>query len=315
MVSVRPYRDSDLTQVVEIWAKALPLDAITVKEFQRRVLLDENREQDGLLVAENASGQIVGFALCLVLRKPIESIGLMEDRGFITAFAVDPDFQEQGVGKKLLNQADLFFRKRNRDLIVIAPYIPNYFVPGIDSMAYKKGIGFFQSQGFEEYCEAIAMDALIGRFQWNDQLIEKEIKLREKGIIVCPLEMTEIESYLQFMKREMPGDWVEDGRKILSLALQGQRPEKSVFLAKSSDQIVGYCKFDGEHFGPFGVANDYQGQGIGTVLLARTLYQMRLEGLHAAFVLWTGDRAAKGVYKSLGFTLSRRFTLLRKSLS
>ena len=33
-----------------------------------------------------------------------------------------------------------------------------------------------------------------------------------------------------------------------------------------NEKVVGYCQFEGSHFGPFGVAKDFQGRGIGTVL-------------------------------------------------
>jgi GNAT superfamily N-acetyltransferase len=120
--------------------------------------------------------------------------------------------------------------------------------------------------------------------------------------------------FLSFMSATMPGDWVEDARNLLKDMTVGAAPADSIFVATDEGKIVGYCKFVGEHFGPFGVADSHQGRGVGTLLLARTLHQMRKEGHHAAYVLWTGERAAKGVYARLGFTVSRRFALLRKAL-
>ena len=85
--------------------------------------------------------------------------------------------------------------------------------------------------------------------------------------------------------------------------------------ASGKPRIIGFCQHEHEHFGPFGVSDEYQGKGIGTVLLARTMYQMRLRGCHSAWVLWTGDRALKGVYGRLGFKLTRRFAIMKKELS
>src|SRR5690606_5736982 len=113
MLSVRPYRDADLAGVVSAWERALPLDAVTEEDFLRRVILDENREDDGLLVATDDAGAVIGFAVCLVLRHPIEKIGLMEHRGYITAFGVVPEWQGRGAGRALLEAAETFFRARN----------------------------------------------------------------------------------------------------------------------------------------------------------------------------------------------------------
>lgn len=315
MISIRPYVDADCEGLLRVWERALPLDAITREEFERRVILDNNREPESIIVAADEAGTVAGFVLCFVLRVPIERTGLMEDRGFITAFAVDPASQRKGIGARLLEKATEFFRARHRKLIVLAPYTPNYFVPGVDKERYTSGMAFLQKQGFEQYVEAIGMDASIGRFELDAELVERETKLRAEGITIEPFRRERMVEYLEFMNSVMPGPWVEDARRNLREYTQGRFPEEGIILACDAGKIIGYCQFEGEHFGPFGVSDAYQGRGIGTVLLARTLYAMRRRGHHAAFVLWTGERAAKGVYGRLGFTISRRFALMKKTIS
>lgn len=310
---IRTYEDRDQEALLEAWARALPLDALTDRAFYARVLGDRNLEPDGLIVAE-AAGRAVGFALCLVLRHPIENLGLMEHRGFITAMGVHPDFQGRGIGKALLAEAEKFFRARGRGEITIAPYPPNYFVPGVDKKRYAAGLEFLEKQGFEEFVEAIAADALIGQFELAEDVVAKEEALRQEGLIVEPFSPKDMAAYIQFMAEAMPGDWVEDARGLVRRMASGDAPPDSIFVARDGGKIVGYCKFDGEHFGPFGVADSHQGRGIGSVLLARTLLQMRMEGHHSAYVLWTGERAAKGVYGRLGFQITRRFAVLKKTL-
>lgn len=312
---VRCYQDSDFDRLLHLWRCALPLDALSAEDFRARVLLDENRDQDSLLVAEGPNGEVCGFILSLVLRHPIEKVGLLPNRGFITAFGVEPSLSGQGIGSALLLAAEEFFRRNNRTEIVIAPYVPNYFVPSVDREAYAPGIEFLKRRGFTVYSEAIAMDAMIGRFQLDERMIEKENALRAEGLEIIPLPWNRLTEYLAFMNETMPGDWIEDARRLLIRMARGDAPPHSIYVASDHGRIVGYCKFDGEHFGPFGVADSHQGRGLGTILLARTLLQMRIEGHHSAFVLWTGQRAADGVYRRLGFTISRRFDLMKKSLS
>ncbi|MCC6547554.1 GNAT family N-acetyltransferase [Candidatus Sumerlaeota bacterium] len=312
--TIRPYEDRDCEALLAVWERALPFDVITREDFERRVLLDANREDDGVIVAIS-DGALVGFILCFVLRQSIEKTGLMPDRGFITAFAVDPSSQKQGVGSALLAAAEKFFRARDRKLIVLAPYTPNYFTPGVDKANYALGLMFLLNHGFTEYSEAIAMDASIGQFSLDAPMLAKEAELAREGITIQPFHRGRIVEYMRFMNEIMPGPWVEDARRNLREFAQGRFPEDAIQLACAGDRIIGYCQFEGEHFGPFGVSDAYQGKGIGTILLARTLLAMRRRGWHNAFVLWTGERAARGVYGRLGFTISRRFAIVKKALA
>lgn len=318
MPYLRPYRDTDLQSLLELWARALPLDATTRDEFERRVVLDVNREPDSLLLAfdrEGGDAAPIGFIHGVVLHRPIEQTGLLENRGFITVFGVDPARQRHGVGAALLQKAEEFFRARNRKEIVIAPYTPNYFVPGVDKERYASGVSFLKKHGFEEFVEAIAMDAPIGTFEIDPKTLATENKLRTEGVTIEIFSRDWMAEYLDFMRKDMPGPWLEDARRNLIDLTHGRFNADSILVARDHGKIIGYCQYEGQHFGPFGVVDGYQGRGIGSVLLARTLYQMRLRGNHCAFVLWTGERAAQGVYGRLGFTVSRRFAVMRKALS
>lgn len=315
-IEIRPYEDRDRDGLLELWRQSLPLDSIGLEEFERRVLLDPNREHESLILAvPPAGGEPLGFVLCLVLRYPIENTGLIENRGFITAFGVHPDCRRQGIGTRLLEAAERFFEHRNRREVTIAPYTPNYFAPGVDKERYRDGILFLRHHGFEEFIEAIAMDALIGQFEMDIDLLERERQLKAEGLVIEAFRRERMTEYLEFMDATMPGPWLADARRNLIDMTRGLFPEDGIVLALANDRIVGYCQFEGEHFGPFGVAEGWQGRGIGTVLLARTIERMRLKGHHAAYVLWTGERAAQGVYKRLGFQVTRRFAIMRKELA
>lgn len=314
MWEIRPYEDRDFGQAVEAWAEALPYDALTPDQFLRRVLLDPNREEGSPLLAVDGGGRVLGLALCLVLQRPIAKAGLMEHRGFISAFGVRPEARGRGIGAALLAAAEDFLRARGRKEVAIAPYPPGYFVPGVDKERYAEGLAFLKRRGYAEFVEAIAMDALIGQFTLDGEVLKKEEALRGEDIVVEPLGTEHLSAFFRFMRAEMPGDWDEDARQLLVRMTEGLAPRHCVYIARRGAEVLGYCKFDGEHFGPFGVSESCQGMGIGSVLLARTLLQMRLEGHHSAYVLWTGERAAKGVYGRLGFKVTRRFAIVRKSL-
>ncbi|MBX7245148.1 MAG: GNAT family N-acetyltransferase [Candidatus Sumerlaeaceae bacterium] len=319
-LTIRPFEGRDTQALLDCWERALPLDAITLEQLERKVLLDENFERESLMVAE-ANGVVAGFITAFVLNKPIEKVGHREDTGFITAFGVSPEWRGKGVGRALLAAAEKFFADRGRKIICLAPYTPNYFVPGVDKERYADGLAFLQRHGFAEYSEGIAADALISTFELSPEVHDRERKLADEGIVIRHFERRDLVNYIQFQRDLMPGPWVEDARKYLLEMTHGRFPLEAIWLAidmnagpPGEGKIIGFCQNDRDHFGPFGVSDDYQGKGIGTVLLARTLYQMRLTGYHCAWVLWTGERALKGVYGRLGFKLTRRFALVKKEM-
>jgi len=311
MANIRPFTGNDTQEMLALWAAALPLDAITLNLFERKVLLDVNREQDSLVVAEKG-GRLSGFALRLALRRPIENVGMRPDDGFITAFGVHPDFRKRGIGSALLENSIEWFKQKGRKQILIAPYTPNYFVPGIDKEAYADGVRLFQKYGFVEYSEAIAMDAPISKFTIAKEVLEKEKALLAEGIEVRLYRREDLLNYLEFQGTLMPGPWLEDARRNLIDLTRGLYGEDCIIIAIDKGKIIGFCQYEGDHFGPFGVSDAYQGIGIGSVLLAKTFYQMRIKGYHCAWVLWTGERAAKGVYGRLGFTITRRMAIMKK---
>ena len=69
----------------------------------------------------------------------------------------------------------------------------------------------------------------------------------------------------------------------------------------------------GEHFGPFGVDEEYRSKGIGAVLLRETLLEMRARNIHRAFFLWTSEKASR-LYTRFGFRTKRKFTVFEKQL-
>lgn len=313
-VRVRPFEGRDTAALLNCWERALPLDAVTLDLFERKVLLDQNYERESLSVAE-LDGTLAGFIVCFVLNKPIEKVGHREDTGFITAMGVAPEARGKGVGEALLETAEKFFHARGRKIVTISPYTPNYFVPGVDKERYADGVAFLEKHGFREYSEAIAADALISKFELAGKVLEKERQLAAEGIIIRHYQRQDLTDYIQFQRDLMPGPWVEDARRNLIDLTHGRFPEDAIWLAIDKGKIIGFCQNEADHFGPFGVSDDYQGRGIGTVLLARTMYRMRLHGYHSAWVLWTGERALNGVYGRLGFTLTRRFAIMKKELA
>ncbi|HID08111.1 MAG TPA: GNAT family N-acetyltransferase [Armatimonadetes bacterium] len=312
MTIVRGYRGDDEVALLSLWNTVLLYDPIDRCTFHRKVLLDPNFDPDWLLIAE-ADGQLVGFCLCLIRRVPMDKVGLEPERGWITAFGVHHKWRNRGIGTSLLERAFHLFNEANRTEVLISPYTPNYFVPGVDEHHYAEAIEFLCKRGFEIVSRPMSMDANIVLFDYTPYA-EREMQLREQGIEVRSLRPNEVTALMQFLKAHMPGDWVRHARELLIDITKGLGEYDQFIIALCDGEIVGYCQFEGEHFGPYGVRSDMQGKGIGTVLMAKCLQTMKRKGRHNAWVLWTSEEIAQRIYKRFGFSETRRFAIMRKRL-
>ena len=307
------FEDTDRQQLLALWEDALPLDAITEDVFESRVLLDENFDPATVLLARQGD-TLAGFVIGTYAKRM--ALGDHDPEGtrcWITALAVHPKFSLKEVGSALIAEVEQRFKKLGKTECVVSGYAPGYFTPGIDGKAYKLLLDLFQSHGYVAYHEALSMDAPIVLFEVSDQVKEKQKKLSADGIEIRQYRRNDLVKFLDFLERTMQTDWVRVERRNLRKLSEGGFTEEQITVVTKGNEIIGYCQFEGSHFGPFGVADAYQGRGIGTVLLARTIERMKQVGHHNAWVMWTDDLAAK-VYSKFGFKETRRFTLLKKKL-
>jgi ribosomal protein S18 acetylase RimI-like enzyme len=313
-VSITSYNDASREELLKLWAAALPLDAITVDILETRVLLDENFDPGTFLLARS-NGALVGFVLGIhAKRMHLGDADPEGDRCWITALGVHPDANVKELGELLLSEVEKRFRKLAKRECRVSSYPPGYFTPGIDMRAYKQYLELLTSHGYEVFHEALSMDAPIVLFTVPEKTIGIEKTLNADGIEIRPYRRTDLVRFMNFLEQTMPSDWVRVERRNLRKIAEGGFHQEQVMVVTKGDDIIGYCQFEGSHFGPFGVSDAFQGRGIGTVLLARTLERMRQEGYHDAWVMWTDDIAAK-VYGKFGFKETRRFALLKKNLS
>jgi GNAT superfamily N-acetyltransferase len=71
------------------------------------------------------------------------------------------------------------------------------------------------------------------------------------------------------------------------------RSPVSSYIAQRDQELVGFACYDAAalgYFGPTGVAQDFQGQGIGKALLLACLLEMKLKGYGYAIIGWAGPQ-------------------------
>lgn len=310
--SIRPYEPTDEAGVLRTWNRGLYADPINAITWRAKVLLDPNFDRDGCLVAE-VDGEVRGFVLSLVRRVPFFNQGLDPEESWITAFAVDPAWQRQGIGSALLDAATERLRGMQRTSVALAPYVPNYFTPGADVAAYPHGIDFLTQQGFEVIERPISMRAELTGFQTPEPVAERQKKLDAEGVEIRPVSPEDITRILDFIPRHFSWDWHREASGVFNDLYNGDPRFVGMIIALQGEEVLGYAQHRGERFGPFGVRPDLRSRGIGRVLLSTTLSEMLKKNFHAAWFLWTGDDAAR-LYSQLGFHQVRRFAVLKKTL-
>lgn len=321
--TIRPYRGEDEAALIALWNASMTHDPINPAVFRTRVLLDLNFHPDGLLVAEAAGGApesnvLLGFVLSISRRVPQFLDGLQPERGWITAFGVLPRARRMGVATALFDAALGRLAEQGKGQVSIAPYTPNYFIPGVDTGAYPEALAFLHARGWVTVSEPISMRAELTGFQIPAAVAEREAALAEEGFTFRAVTSADLPALLGFIAAHFGWDWVRFAQETL-LELFGPGSDEICFLVVThreldgSEHIVGYCQQRRERFGPFGVDPAMRGKGLGRILLFHCLREMLAKGFHAAWFLWTGANAAR-VYAGAGFHAVRQFAVLKKEL-
>lgn len=309
---LRPYRGADEGALITLWNATLTHDRINAATFRTKVLLDPNFQPAGLLMAE-ADGALFGFVLSLTRQTPLFLQGLEPDVGWITAFGVHPERRRQGIGRALFDAVLGRFAALGRQRVLISPYTPNYFIPGVDVTAYPEAIAFLEAAGWRSVSQPISMQADLIGFCIPQEIVALAERLTTEDICVRGVQAADLPALMPFIAQTFGWDWYRFAQEYLS-ELFGRGSDEICFLvAEQGGQIVGYCQARRERFGPFGVIPEARGRGIGRLLLFVCLSEMLAKGFHCAWFLWTGRDAAR-LYALAGFRQVRQFAVMRRDL-
>jgi mycothiol synthase len=309
---IRPFQGSDESQLLALWNTSMTADNLDEVLFRTKVLLDPNFQAVNLPVAIE-DDRVVGFALMLTRQVPLFLQGLEPEQAWITAFGVLPAYRQRGIGTALFSYADRQLRAQGRKILSISPYVPNYFIPGVDIKAYPGTIEFLTKAGFKTVEHAISMGVDLSGFQIPDEIqaLEQQ-REREDGVTIRPVTAADLPELMPFIAQNFGWDWFRFAQEYLLDLFGGHEPHSICFLiARQHGKVVGYCQQRFQRFGPFGVDPARRNLGIGRLLLFRCLATMSTRQTYFAYFLWTGDDAAR-LYALAGFKRRREFAIMRK---
>ena len=311
-IAISPFSPDDLEGVVSLLNREMTADPTTSANFQRRVLLDLNFDASGAPVAKDGE-RIVGFMCGMVRKYLMEDQAPDLDRGYITLLAVDGEYRRRGIATRLWEQVRSYFESRGVRAAIVGTFAPNYFVPGVDQVAYAGAIGFFEKQGFTTPITVLSMDSNLLELETPDWIVEKEARLASEGLVFEVFRPEHTLPLLDHLRECFPGDWQRYLRESMVRKTMGHFERGEIYVAMQGGRCLGFCQHENERFGPFGVDERERGRGIGAVLLLKCLHGMKALGIHDAWFMSTTDDAAK-VYMHGGFRETRRHAVMKKSL-
>ncbi len=306
-------------QLPALFARTISAEGISTGRFVRQVLLDPNFREEGALCAF-VDGKVVGFCLGFTRQTPLENAPPDYDRGYVTLFAVDPDYRRQGIGAKLFEAMEAMFVREGKASVHIAPYAPGYFIPGVDVNAHAGALAFLKAQGYREVYRPLAMQVDLWDFAPPTWLAGKVQKLAREGVHIEAFRPGLTLPLLDFAKKEFPGDWVRWVREAIAQITQGAPPDRLMVAwdergESGRPNVLAFSHYLAERFGPIGVAQAERGRALGKALMVATLEAQRAQGLRSSWFLWSEDNTADRLYNEAGFREVRRFALMRKELA
>lgn len=305
---IKPFEGDDEIAIVNLWNRCLTRDPITTDIFRRKILLDENFDPRGCLVA-SLGGDIIGFSLAIRRRHPYYGAGMEEETGWITVFFVHPDFRGKGVATNLLGSSEDFLKSVGIREVYVSSYTPNYFAPGVDLDAYPDGYSLLKQLGYRKHERVYSMGRSLVDFEYSLEGNELCKSLESKGIAIHLFEPKYIPGLLDFLGANYAGD-------LFRVALEELRREPStdrILVAVQDSRVVGFSHYEDEHFGPFAIDHSLTGMGVGTCLYYRTALHMKEKGKRNLWLAWAGGHA-KDFYYKRGLKVTRRYEIMKKEL-
>lgn len=300
-------------KVINLWNNCLTSDTISLEEFRKQILFDENFNNDLALIAlENE--EVLGFILATKRQVPYLDRGLEPEKAWINLIFVKKDCRQNNIGKQLVEEIEKKLFSKGVKNIIIASYSPNYFFPGVDINNYPEGTKFFEKLNYKNTGEAVSMQRDLWNYNIPTKIIEKMKQLEQSGYTFQKFDYKYSLDLLKFLGESFGGGW----KRNALTAMQQYEAEKLIWIAlDNNDNVVGFCmrKMDGNEcrFGPFGVREDLRSSGIGGILFNLMMDDMKKNKLYYLYFLWTHG-AGMRFYQKHGVEIYRSYYLYSKKL-
>jgi GNAT superfamily N-acetyltransferase len=308
-----PYTQRLDAQVNDLWNKTLTFDPILLEAFYDKTIFDENFDPSLCFLAVEED-KLLGFILAMKRRFPYLERGLEPEKGWITAMAVEPEFQRQGIGSKLLQAAEQALQDRGATEIILGSYSPNYFFAGVDKGHYPNAAPFFEKHGYVSGASHYSMGRDLHGYAMRPETLKKKAYAESLGYKFIPYSNEYALDLLEHLKNEFGGGW----KRNALIAMQKKKAAERMLLVISPEgNIVGSVNRaiddNDMRFGPVGVSKSIRNLGLGTILLEMQMLEMAKRGIYRMYFVTTNE-AGRRYYERAGLDVIRTFVEYKKTL-
>lgn len=311
MSDLIPFTASHHGHAIQIWNAAAHSDyPINTRFIAYNTTPCTGEVMDGRLAIRN--GEPVGFVLACSLKDgPL---------GWVSAIAVHPAAQRQGLGSQLLEWAESWLKENECKRVRIGGSL-RPFAPGLPYVM-KASLPFFEKHGFQppayqpyEYDIARSLKDY------------KSIYPKPAHAALLPMQPGEEPLLLDFLGREYPGRWEFEAQEFIR---SGGRLSDFLLL-RVNGEVHGFCRLtlsDSERpierfypqrlsrpwgqFGPLGLSKTVRGQGLGGYLIDAAAVHLQSLGVDGCVIDWT---SLVELYGKFGFTVYNQYVSLFKDLT
>lgn len=286
-------------RLLAAWNTAAAFDPLTP------ALLAEKLDAEPPEAAASGFAAVWGDAVA-GLAFGVRRAGPAGPKGVVKLLAVVPEFRRRGVGAALLEAVESRLVEAGVTAIRFGESAPNYLVPGVDERC-EPLLRLLESRGYARIGTTmnLAVDLTADGFATGAD----EARLAAAGIAVRRAIAADVPSLEALVADRWPG-WAAEVAASLA-----RRPPSVHVACTPAGGVVGFAAYDGNNvgtgwFGPMGTAAEWEGRGIGRVLLRRALEDLRRQGLERAVIPWVGPVAF--YERHAGATVSRTFVRFEK---
>ncbi|MGB8983612.1 MAG: GNAT family N-acetyltransferase [Anaerolineales bacterium] len=239
--------------------------------------------------------------------------------GWVSAIAVHPNFQRQGLGSELLAWAEDWLKVRLCTRVRIGGSL-HPFAPGLPYVM-SASLPFFEKYGYSspahQPCEYDIARSL------KDY---RSIYPKPDDATLLPMQPGEEPQLLEFLGREYPGRWEFEAKEFV----KGGGRAADYLLLRVDGDVHGFCRLtlaDSERpierfypqrlprpwgqFGPLGLSKAMRGRGLGGYLIDGAAVHLQSLGVDGCVIDWT---SLVDLYGKFGFTEYNRYVTLFKDL-
>lgn len=307
---------TDLTPIMTLWNEENGMIyPISHKMFLGSVVNNENLLRDNSYVVKDGN-ELVAFILTKAWHEDT-IVPLYKEIGWISLVYVKKRYRNQGIGSKLFQLVEEYFKENGKTKIIIGADPYNFF-PGlpVDFVNHKR---WFKNRGYIVEKEDYDM---IRAFEENDA----PLPLPEIPYEIRLSTLDDKNRLLRFLNRNFKGRWEYEAMQYYRNGGNG----REFVIILDGEEVIAFCRINDRHspevlhninwssrfkqlggVGPLGVDREYRKMKLGYCVTAYAINEVQRRGCTHCIIDWT---SLVDYYKQFGFEVWKTYYKINKQI-